>query len=1455
YYSSLLKTACEKWKDSGPEQDFLLLETKELLDKQDRKIKKKMVHELIVSRKRQNVALEKQVMPFFKPNAATWLGKHGIKAQGLTIFDMLAPSSLRLSLSHVPLLGKDVISPIVSDTMPVAYLRPHLKKPKIRLANPTLVDIRTYLMRLQACLRKIERHSINLVLEHLKNSEAKKLRKECNLEDVKSWISHLSNVLALNFEDGVFYPGKLVPDSYNRTVKIKFQHLKSNSLHEVFEKFTLPLSEDLWKQKLCPGNSVLAKVKNTKTKVVCWVPGKVIHVPEVKSEYLKSSKIIDKIPIRVNIFGTIEHQFKRRDLIRITKKLYTNLVKFINTKNRSECGVEKAEEDFSQVVNPKENAETLLSANSKGSSSHKSSNSSKKSNSTGSSKKTESKEVSSRSTSLISGSSKTQKSSDLSSKQTFSIGDRILFQHDDGWFYEGSVVGVVSSSLGFLYKLQARGNDLDKLFTTESLQNYQPFDLDNGFVLTIHPNYEDSFCPAKIIGKKLLTDTVPKLMPKDMHSLLEMGEEEEEESTNTLYLKVLFYDNQKEFVLLEKCVSITEDQYKRISNVIQDKETALIGKEVVAKDEDLACFQNGQVLDILRKNSQPKYRVKWPDDRVSTVDVNWIFPKEKAPRTDLKVGAWLLVKTKSRTTNLSQNWEPGWLVSLSHSSDTVQVMLSNKQMQFVTARTQMNLSGALNENLLNTLAMHNIWAQNPLLLAQQLSIMKPQEDVTEPQPLSCNLSNLFNNGGRSASPVEMGTSSCNNLNISKFLEEYLATEGCRNKECSCERFKGSAKNDRECLECSHTWVSHCEVKIDTSTDESLNICVLKLMTLIMYKCQAIPIRLKILLDRLMISVMQSNGQGTLIKFLGLLGWTFQDYSRGYIILNDNSQPEVSTWKMCSPSEEKQLINYFLAFNETKVLARIFFTLVESDNKVMNEQREETQEAHKKIGEKQNPQTLLENVMMTVINNIPKHSSPFKNAVEPQEPPVAAGSARQMMLQNFFASLFPASGSSSLKLSPPTAPNGPGFWPRASGLNLTEGTQNVNPMMEPMANILHKSGENSLLSLFSTLQNHNRGRNCMNPMDSFLGNGKFPMSGAKRGRQSGFGCSGKRSSLPKIMRPDPEFDASLKGTPIKKYSVEKKNAKSTDSSDAPMLEAVGLTDQDAHREPNFINSSEEGSQNSASSFMRNKRRVICTTCKKSFCDKGALKIHYSAVHLREMHKCTIVGCNMWFSSRRSRNRHSANPNPRLHMSHSSKKLPENAIIVDDGSGRPLGRRNPMPSSVLNPPLAMPWVTEGSGKLIESKEGFSPVSGQIEAPHAQSSPRRSTCDEASEVGGEEEGLWFDPDEGAPVPTGMQEQDSDESFSYETNNNNQESKIVSSNKFQNHSSGQADFSASALAQSSPSPPPFPTSSHTNSSSYFSQSAATCDQKSPATSCASSGQSDDHANQADGRCERNEI
>nr|XP_016846454.1 PREDICTED: zinc finger protein basonuclin-2 [Anolis carolinensis] len=63
----------------------------------------------------------------------------------------------------------------------------------------------------------------------------------------------------------------------------------------------------------------------------------------------------------------------------------------------------------------------------------------------------------------------------------------------------------------------------------------------------------------------------------------------------------------------------------------------------------------------------------------------------------------------------------------------------------------------------------------------------------------------------------------------------------------------------------------------------------------------------------------------------------------------------------------------------------------------------------------------------------------------------------------------------------------------------------------------------------------------------------------------------------------------------------------------------------------------------SSLSMNNGGIMCNICHKMYSNKGTLRVHYKTVHLREMHKCKIPGCNMMFSSVRSRNRHSQNPN--------------------------------------------------------------------------------------------------------------------------------------------------------------------------------------------------------------------
>ncbi|XP_013183035.1 uncharacterized protein LOC106129109 [Amyelois transitella] len=119
----------------------------------------------------------------------------------------------------------------------------------------------------------------------------------------------------------------------------------------------------------------------------------------------------------------------------------------------------------------------------------------------------------------------------------------------------------------------------------------------------------------------------------------------------------------------------------------------------------------------------------------------------------------------------------------------------------------------------------------------------------------------------------------------------------------------------------------------------------------------------------------------------------------------------------------------------------------------------------------------------------------------------------------------------------------------------------------------------------------------------------------------------------------------------------------------------------------------------------KKRVQCNVCLKTFCDKGALKIHFSAVHLREMHKCTVEGCSMMFSSRRSRNRHSANPNPKLHSPHLRRK-----ISPHDGRSAQVHSVliSPHAAGLGIPPVMNPMHPFGSYPLLNASHNMRPLS---------------------------------------------------------------------------------------------------------------------------------------------------
>uniref|UniRef100_A0A3B3STN9 Zinc finger protein basonuclin-2 n=1 Tax=Paramormyrops kingsleyae TaxID=1676925 RepID=A0A3B3STN9_9TELE len=109
---------------------------------------------------------------------------------------------------------------------------------------------------------------------------------------------------------------------------------------------------------------------------------------------------------------------------------------------------------------------------------------------------------------------------------------------------------------------------------------------------------------------------------------------------------------------------------------------------------------------------------------------------------------------------------------------------------------------------------------------------------------------------------------------------------CTLVNCTCECFQPGKINLRMCDQCKHGWVAHALDKLSTQhlyhptqVEIVQSNVVFDISSLMLYGTQAVPVRLKILLDRLF-SVLK---QEEVLHILHGLGWTLRDYVRGYIL--------------------------------------------------------------------------------------------------------------------------------------------------------------------------------------------------------------------------------------------------------------------------------------------------------------------------------------------------------------------------------------------------------------------------------------------------------------------------------------------------------------------------------------------------------------------------------------------
>ncbi|KAA0715333.1 Zinc finger protein basonuclin-1 [Triplophysa tibetana] len=352
---------------------------------------------------------------------------------------------------------------------------------------------------------------------------------------------------------------------------------------------------------------------------------------------------------------------------------------------------------------------------------------------------------------------------------------------------------------------------------------------------------------------------------------------------------------------------------------------------------------------------------------------------------------------------------------------------------------------------------------------------------------------------------------------------------CTVVNCNCDSFKPALSK----LKVHHMYQGS-QVEIVHSN------VVFDICSLMLYGTQAIPVRLKILLDRLF-SVLK---QEEVIQILNALDWTLQDYIRGYV-LQDVAGKVLDRWAIMTFEEEIVTLQQFLRFGETKSIVELM--------------------------------ALQDKEGQAVIVPTTRTNSDIRSFIE---------SSMQRSVR------LPA------KAEGPSCSNGHHF----------ETLVNSMTLMLPLLN--------SVPAPFLSLATDS---SCQESQT------KHETTEISLDAAAPFNAGPVRLMM---------------DTESTKMELEEFNVSGNSSPSTPCTPSI--TSETTQMSP------ENKMRYAEKSGTMKKGRVFCSACEKTFYDKGTLKIHYNAVHLKIKHKCTIEGCNMVFSSLRSRNRHSANPNPRLHM---------------------------------------------------------------------------------------------------------------------------------------------------------------------------------------------------------------
>ncbi|KAM9770622.1 zinc finger protein basonuclin-2 isoform 2-T2 [Menidia menidia] len=470
---------------------------------------------------------------------------------------------------------------------------------------------------------------------------------------------------------------------------------------------------------------------------------------------------------------------------------------------------------------------------------------------------------------------------------------------------------------------------------------------------------------------------------------------------------------------------------------------------------------------------------------------------------------------------------------------------------------------------------------------------------------------------------------CDRSTMGRDLEEAIR---CTLVNCTCECFQPGKIHLRTCDQCKHGWVAHALDKLSTQhlyhptqVEIVQSNVVFDISSLMLYGTQAVPVRLKILLDRLF-SVLK---QEEVLHILHGLGWTLRDYVRGYI-LQDAAGKVLDRWTIMSREEEIITLQQFLRFGETKSIVELM-AIQEKEGQAVTVPSSKTDSGIRTFIESNN-RTRSPGLMTHLENSSPSSIHHFEN------------------IPNSLAFLLPFQ-----YINPVSAPM-LGLPP--NGLPMEKPALRLRePSLSNQGEQVDTSESEVSLSPFCTGQSPSRG------VLGAINNNTEPKT--------------EPNNRASPISPSPSSQHAQQQQQQTQLQQQQQQQCQQQSQNQPQPNS--LSDHQVHHQFIKDEPSKTISHPSFSSKMHRMRRmgatsrkgrVCCNSCGKTFYDKGTLKIHYNAVHLKIKHRCTIEGCNMVFSSLRSRNRHSANPNPRLHMPMLRNNRDKDLIRSNSSSGTPV-----------------------------------------------------------------------------------------------------------------------------------------------------------------------------------------